>query len=82
MFGIRKGRQKSANGSPAVDKPVSRDRLWSALLNVLGPASVDGAIQGHSPEARQAWKDLQESRKRVRDEARRKHEEERKSQAW
>jgi hypothetical protein len=76
MFGSKKRQQKA--GSPS-DKPEQRDRLGSALFKILGPANVDGAIQGHSPEARKAWKDFLENQKRERDEARRQKEEGRNS---
>ena len=49
----------------------SRKRLGSAMFYVLGPAAVDGALQGHSPEARAQWKSLVEANRRARAEARR-----------
>jgi hypothetical protein len=26
------------------------------MVKLFGPAQVEGAVQGHSPEAREAWK--------------------------
>jgi hypothetical protein len=46
------------------------DRIEAAVLQIVGPATVDGAIQGHSPEARAAWKRRVEENRRVRREAR------------
>jgi len=45
-------------------------RTERALLQVLGPAAVDGALQGHSPEARAQWKRVVEAGRRARAEAR------------
>ena len=42
------------------------------MFYVFGPATVDGALQGHTPEARRAWKDLVENNRRARQEAKRK----------
>jgi hypothetical protein len=46
------------------------DRIDAAVLQIVGPASVEGAIQGHSPEARAHWQHRVEENKRVRREAR------------
>ena len=55
-----------------------RTHSWigRALFMALGPASVEGAIQGHSPEARAHWKMRVEANKRARAEARRQKESE------
>ena len=45
------------------------ERIESAVLQIVGPATVEGAIQGHSPEARAAWKRRVEENKRLRREA-------------
>jgi hypothetical protein len=66
MFGRKKRQQ---GGEPTV-----RDRMGSAMFYVLGPAAVEGALQGHSPEARAAWKSLVENNKRARAEAKRQDE--------
>jgi hypothetical protein len=42
------------------------------MFKVFGPAQVEGAIQGHSPEARAAWKRRVAARRQERDE--RKHD--------
>jgi hypothetical protein len=56
--------------------PTKRDRLSSAVFYVLGPATVEGALQGHSPEARAQWKHRLEMNKQAREEARRKRQSE------
>ncbi|MFI5956231.1 hypothetical protein [Cryptosporangium sp. NPDC051539] len=33
-----------------------RSRFGEWLFQIFGPPTVSGAIQGHSPEARAAWK--------------------------
>ena len=45
------------------------ERIESAVLQIVGPATVEGAIQGHSPEARAAYKRRVAENKRVRREA-------------
>ena len=52
-------------------------RIGSALFKFFGPAAVEGAIQGHSPEARAHWKNRVEAEKRARAEARRQKESDR-----
>lgn len=60
MFGMKARRQRLS---------TLGDRTTRALLQVLGPAAVEGAIQGHSPEAREHWKRRVEENKRLRREA-------------
>ena len=61
MFGRKPGRNTwSAFG----------DRIQAAVLQIVGPPTVEGAIQGHSPEARAHWKRRVEEQKRLRREAR------------
>jgi hypothetical protein len=45
------------------------ERIEAAVLQIVGPATVEGAIQGHSPEARAAYKRRVAENKRVRREA-------------
>jgi hypothetical protein len=40
------------------------------MFKIFGPAQVDGAIQGHSPEARDAWKRRVAARKQEREQRR------------
>jgi hypothetical protein len=42
------------------------------MFTVFGPAAVEGAIQGHSPEARAHWKNRVAANKRARAESRQK----------
>jgi hypothetical protein len=37
-------------------QPEQRSRWAEFMVKLFGPAQVEGAIQGHSPEARDAWK--------------------------
>ena len=46
------------------------DRIQAAVLQIVGPPTVEGAIQGHTPEARADWKRRVEENKRLRREAR------------
>jgi hypothetical protein len=39
------------------------------MFYIFGPATVADALQGHSPQARRAWKELVENNKRARREA-------------
>jgi hypothetical protein len=73
MFGSKKRdrRKLGLDGTEPAKVPTKRDRVGSAMYTFFGPATVEGAIQGHSPEARQAWKDLLENNKRARAEAKR-----------
>ncbi|GAA5179844.1 hypothetical protein GCM10023322_10820 [Rugosimonospora acidiphila] len=57
------------DGSAPAPAREKRDRLGSAMYRVLGPAAVQGALQGHSPEVRRAWKELQERNRQARREA-------------
>jgi hypothetical protein len=61
MFGKKSRRKRSS---------TIGERIEAAVLQIVGPATVDGAIQGHSPEARAHWKRRVEENKRVRREAR------------
>ena len=61
MFGKKSRRELSS---------ALGDRIGAAVLQIVGPATVEGAIQGHSPEARAHWKHRVEENKRVRREAR------------
>jgi hypothetical protein len=36
--------------------PTQRSRFGEWAYRIFGPAQVDNAIQGHSPEARESWK--------------------------
>jgi hypothetical protein len=76
MFGRGKRRRNQPEpGEPrSAGAAAKQDRIGSAMFYVLGPATVEGALQGHSPEARRAWKDLVENNKRARREARREPE--------
>ena len=60
----RKTRQKK--------RPEDRGWVGRMLYKVLGPATVEGALQGHSPEAREHWKRMVQARKQAREEQRRK----------
>ena len=37
-------------------QPEPRSRWAEFMVKLFGPAQVEGAVQGHSPEAREAWK--------------------------
>jgi hypothetical protein len=53
-------------------KPEERGWVGRLLYKVIGPATVERPLQGHSPEAQEQWKRLVEARKRAREEQRRK----------
>jgi hypothetical protein len=36
--------------------PRRRSKVGEWAYRIFGPAQVDNAIQGHSPEARESWK--------------------------
>jgi hypothetical protein len=59
MFGRKARSERERGGS----------RIESAMFTVFGPASVEGALQGHSPEARAHWKNRVAAEKRARAEA-------------
>ncbi|GGM70246.1 hypothetical protein ACFFX1_07265 [Dactylosporangium sucinum] len=40
---------------------AKRDRIGDFLFKIFGPATVEGAMQGWSPEAKAQWKRLQEA---------------------
>ncbi|WP_170323495.1 hypothetical protein [Cryptosporangium phraense] len=40
----------------ANERTAPRSRFGEWLFQIFGPPTVSGAIQGHSPEARAAWK--------------------------
>jgi hypothetical protein len=48
--------------NPAPGQPRSRIGEW--MYRIFGPAQVDGALQGHSPEAREAWKKIAARKKK------------------
>jgi hypothetical protein len=70
MFG-KKAHHAQHDAVDATETPTMRDRVGKAVFHVLGPAAVEGALQGHSPEARAHWKSRVEANKRAREEARR-----------
>ncbi|MER7008026.1 hypothetical protein ABT297_33960 [Dactylosporangium sp. NPDC000555] len=51
-----------------------KDRVGHFLFRIFGPATVEGAIQGWSPEAREQYKRLRENQKRAAEERRRARE--------
>jgi hypothetical protein len=53
------------------ERPKRRRGLWEVLYGVFGPAQVQGALQGHSPEAQQEWKRQVAERKRIREQEKR-----------
>jgi hypothetical protein len=57
------------------DQPRTRSRFGEWAYRIFGPAQVDGAIQGHSPEARESWKRRVAARRQEReDHSRKRHE--------
>ena len=55
--------------SPRADSDAGCTIGMSLVVQIVGPATVEGAIQGHSPEARAAYKRRVAENKRVRREA-------------
>ncbi|HTJ40056.1 MAG TPA: hypothetical protein VL738_43205 [Dactylosporangium sp.] len=47
-----------------------KDRVGTFLFQIFGPATVEGAIQGWSPEAREQYKRMRENQKRAAEERR------------
>ena len=48
------------------DPKQPRSRFGELMYKIFGPAQVEGAIQGHSPEARESWKRRLAERKKDR----------------
>lgn len=46
----------TAPQDPDAPQPRRRSRVGEWAYRIFGPAQVDNALQGHSPEAREAWK--------------------------
>ncbi|WP_432992881.1 hypothetical protein [Dactylosporangium sp. CA-233914] len=63
MFGLSKRREK-------------KDRLGDFLFKIFGPATVEGAMQGWSPQAQAQYKQMCANQKRAAEEARRAQEQE------
>ncbi|MEV0729499.1 MULTISPECIES: hypothetical protein [Polymorphospora] len=57
--------------SPA-RKPEKGDRMFNFLFKILGPPTVDNALQGCSSQAHELWKKDLEARKRYSREQREK----------
>jgi hypothetical protein len=53
-------------------EPEGRDWFGRLLFKIIGPATVEGAMQGNSAEAREQWKRYVQARKQARDEQQRK----------
>jgi hypothetical protein len=53
------------------------DRSGEMFFRVFGPPTVDDALQGHHPQAREQWKQLAEANRRDRQEERRRRAAER-----
>jgi hypothetical protein len=65
----------SESRDPEPQQPPERSRFGEWAYRIFGPAQVDGAIQGHSPEARESWKRRVAARRQEReDSARKRHE--------
>jgi len=47
-----------------------RDRLGDFLFQIFGPANVQGAMQGWSPEAREQYKRMRQNQRRAAEERR------------
>ena len=45
---------------------AKRDRMGTFFFKIFGPATVEGAIQGWSPEANAQWKRMQEDARRAK----------------
>ena len=45
---------------------VKKDRMGNFFFQIFGPATVEGAIQGWSPEARELYKPMRERQKAAR----------------
>ncbi|MEV4516669.1 hypothetical protein AB0K00_47925 [Dactylosporangium sp. NPDC049525] len=54
--------KRSRDGRPKVKK----DRMGNFFFQIFGPATVEGAIQGWSPEARNQYKQMRERQKAAR----------------
>lgn len=76
MFGRRRRQAGPVEPEPsgAGRGSTKSDRVGSAMFYVLGPATVQGALQGHDPRVRQAWKDLVARNKQAREDARRRRD--------
>ncbi|MEV0132983.1 hypothetical protein AB0H83_31535 [Dactylosporangium sp. NPDC050688] len=58
--------KRSRAGQP---KP-KKDRVGHFFFQIFGPATVEGAIQGWSPQARDQYKQMRERQKRAAEERR------------
>lgn len=47
-----------------------KDRVGHFFFQIFGPATVEGAIQGWSPQARDQYKQMRERQKRAAEERR------------
>ncbi|MGI5239161.1 hypothetical protein [Dactylosporangium sp. CA-139066] len=45
-----------------------KDRVGNFLFRIFGPATVEGAIQGWSPEAREQYKRMRQNHRRAAEE--------------
>ncbi|GAA3456075.1 hypothetical protein [Dactylosporangium matsuzakiense] len=45
--------------------PAKRDRVGTFFFRIFGPATVEGAIQGWSPEAQSQYKKMREAHKQA-----------------
>ncbi|WP_327001818.1 hypothetical protein OHA72_42825 [Dactylosporangium sp. NBC_01737] len=52
--------------SGARQPKVKKDRMGNFFFQIFGPATVEGAIQGWSPEAREQYKQMRERQKAAR----------------
>lgn len=57
------------SNDPSPEQP-ERSRWQEWMFKIFGPAQVEGAVQGHSPEAREAWKRRLAARKQEREQRR------------
>ncbi|WP_433607708.1 hypothetical protein ACQP2P_33530 [Dactylosporangium sp. CA-139114] len=47
------------------DPAEKKDRLGTFFFRIFGPATVEGAIQGWSPQARDQYKKMRENQRRA-----------------
>jgi hypothetical protein len=59
-----------ASGSEPGKSRSRRDRVSEWLFKVFGPATVEGAVTGNTPQAREHWKRRVEAAKREREQQR------------
>ena len=72
---------KSGPSRSFLARLAGRDRLFDFLFKILGPPTVENAVQGTTAEAREGWQRDLAARKRYSAEQRARREERRKGNA-